>query len=84
MSAVDPMDELFDELWSMEYRISGDKPRAKELAREFLDRHAHLLAERLRAEATRIHKANGGDWESGVIVNEWDAAADFVDPEVTS
>ncbi|KUN16535.1 hypothetical protein AQJ23_44895 [Streptomyces antibioticus] len=52
---VDEEAELFEELWSMEYRISGDKPRAKEFARDFLDRHAHVLAEKIRTAPFEIH-----------------------------
>jgi hypothetical protein len=76
---VDEEAELFEELWSMEYRITGDKPKAMKFAREFLDHHAHVLAEKIRAE-TRAAKAAG--------VLEPDKfrpcrdAADQIDPEV--
>lgn len=36
-------DELFEELWCLEYRISGDQQRAKEFARDYLKRHALAL-----------------------------------------
>lgn len=56
---------LFEELWSMEYRISGDKPKAKEFAREFLDRHAIALAEGLRARYWPAHATDGVEYAAG-------------------
>lgn len=81
MSTVDPMDELFDELWSMEYRISGDKPRAKELAREFLDRHAHLLAEKIRNFRCIGCECVPDQCRINHATQAFDA--DLIDPEVT-
>jgi hypothetical protein len=72
---VDEYDELFDELWSMEYRITGDKPKAMTFARDFLDRHAHVLAERIR-NSKRLR-----DYTDDHMSDCYEAA-DEIDPEV--
>lgn len=72
----DEYDDLFEELWSMEYRITGDKPKAMAFAREFLDRHAHVLAEKIRnSERLRDYTDDH--------MNDCNMAADEIDPEVT-
>jgi hypothetical protein len=45
--------------------------------------HAHELAEKIRTEAARVYNTNSHDWEAGTQADEWDAAADFIDPEVS-
>jgi len=67
------MDELFEELWSTQYRISGDQVQAKDWAKDFLDRHAHLLAAEIRAMDGRT------------VANRetaYSEAADLIDPAV--
>ncbi|MEV7814273.1 hypothetical protein AB0P05_26640 [Streptomyces flaveolus] len=66
------MSDLFEELWSMEYRICGDKPKAKEWARDFLARHAHELAEKIRAKNNEVYGISGPLFG--------DEAADLIDP----
>jgi hypothetical protein len=78
---VDEEAALFEELWSMEYRITGDKPKAQAFAREFLNRHAHALAERARRQTARrnfIRPEYADAWDSGLH-----RGADEIDPEVT-
>jgi hypothetical protein len=80
-----PVDEeaaLFEELWSMEYRITGDKPKAQAFAREFLDRHAHALAEKIRVElAEKVsERLAGGIWQIRTVSTA-QQAADLIDPE---
>ncbi|MFF9525385.1 hypothetical protein ACF1DV_25900 [Streptomyces achromogenes] len=70
---IDEEAELFEELWSMEYRITGDKSKAQALARDFLARHAHALAEKIRSAPMAVGFEDGM-WE----------AADLIDPEVSS
>lgn len=41
------LDELFEELWSAEYRNTGDRAGAKEWARLVLSRHAEIIATEL-------------------------------------
>lgn len=41
------LDELFEELWSVEYRNTGDRAGAKEWARQILSRHTELIATEL-------------------------------------
>ncbi|MEU3285598.1 hypothetical protein [Streptomyces longwoodensis] len=82
---LDEVEELFDELWSMEYRITGDKPKAMKFAREFLDKHAHLLAERIRVELAETVKESlaGGIWQIRTVSTA-QQAADLIDPEALS
>ncbi|MFI9123858.1 hypothetical protein ACIGW0_31455 [Streptomyces bikiniensis] len=75
---LDEFDDLFDELWSMEYRITGDKPKAMEFARTFLARHAHVLAEWIREEFTDAHEAA----QEVLSGTEAMLAADLIDPGV--
>lgn len=79
---VDEYDELFDELWSMEYRITGDKPRAMKFAREFLARHAHFLAERVRTAVEGLELDD--HWAVYYAASDVEAMADEIDPGVTS
>lgn len=72
---IDEYDELFDELWSMAYRITGDKPKAMEFARDFLDRHAHFLAEKIR-NSDRLRSYTDDH------MSDCNEAADEIDPEV--
>lgn len=65
------MSDVFEELWSLEYRVCGDQQRAKAWARELLDRHAHELAEKIRNAPMAVGFEDGA----------WDAA-DLIDPEV--
>lgn len=70
--------DLFETLWSMEYRICGNRARAKEFARDFLRRHAHELGEKIREAAGDV---NHGD---GLAAARWDLfndAANMIDPE---
>jgi hypothetical protein len=76
----DALESIYEDLWSAEYRISGDQAHAKEWARTLLDAHAHELAEKIRRDADR-----DTDWVKGAG-NRGDAleyAADLIDPEVT-
>ncbi len=69
------MDELFEELWSTQYRISGDQVQAKDWARDFLGRHAHALAEKIR----------NSDWLRDYTddhMGDCNQAADLIDPAV--
>ncbi len=72
---IDEEAELFEELWSMEYRITGDKPKAKEFARDFLNRHAHVLAEKIR-NSDRLRDYTDDH------MSDCNMAADLIDPEV--
>lgn len=78
---IDEYDELFDELWSMEYRITGDKPRAMKFAREFLDRHAHVLAEKIRDDSWS-RRDRWGRYEEEEREAGQCHGADLIDPEV--
>ncbi|MFJ3588600.1 hypothetical protein ACIQUY_04830 [Streptomyces sp. NPDC090231] len=71
---VDEEAELFEELWSMQYRISGDKPGAKAFARVFLDRHARALAERIRT-SDRLRDYTDDH------MSDMNEAADEIDPD---
>jgi hypothetical protein len=79
---VDEEAELFEELWSMEYRITGDKPKAMKFAREFLDHHAHVLAEKIRTTAQARHDRDYSDNRVFRLTGALSAAAD-IDPEAT-
>ncbi|OKI19291.1 hypothetical protein [Streptomyces sp. CB03911] len=48
--------------------------------RPLLDRHAHELAELIRAEAADIVAVNSGATEACVLADEWDRAANLIDP----
>lgn len=74
---IDEEAELFEGLWSMEYRITGDMPKAKEFARDFLDRHAHVLAEKIR-NSDRLRDYTDDH------MSDCNMAADEIDPEVTT
>jgi hypothetical protein len=80
---IDEEAELFEELWSMEYRITGDKPKAQEFARDFLSRHAHALAEKQRRHWVPRPPGEGADYVRG-LDDGLDIAADLIDPEATS
>jgi hypothetical protein len=69
-------DDLFEELWSMEYRITGDKPKAQAFARSFLNQHAHALAERIR-NSKRLRDYTDDH------MGDCNEAADEIDPEVS-
>lgn len=77
---------MFEELWSLEYRISGDKPAAKKWARAFLDHHAHLLAEHQREFAGEWSRALPLQIDSDQLPSIVQAAmllgADRIDPKV--
>ncbi|MEV5319142.1 hypothetical protein AB0K92_16055 [Streptomyces sp. NPDC052687] len=75
MEPVDEEAELFEELWSMEYRICGDQSKAKAYARNFLDRHAHVLAEKIR-NSDRLRDYTDDH------MGDCNMAADEIDPEV--
>jgi hypothetical protein len=81
-----PEETLFEELWSVEYRISGDKPAAKQWARNILDRHAHLLAQHQREFAGEWADALSLQIDSDQLPSIVQAAiqlgADHIDPKV--
>lgn len=70
----DPRDlhDLYEELWSMEYHISGDKPAAKAFALAFLDQHAQIIADELRTRFPVGERARS-EWADG-----WLSAADYI------
>lgn len=77
---VDVEAELFEELWSMQYRISGDKPGAKAFARIFLDRHAHELAEKIRTETDTLASFPSAGARGMATYGR--SLADLIDPDV--
>lgn len=59
----------------MEYRICGSQEQARRFARDFLDRHAHGLAERIRRLRDDCHYP-----EDSPEYRHMTGAADLIDP----
>lgn len=78
------MRDLFEELWSAEYRICGDQEFAKAWARDILNHHAHQLAEKIREELPERVKKLTGNWAEIRTVNTAQHAADLIDPKKES
>lgn len=69
-------DELAVELFSSGQLITGGRPEAERLLKQIKDRHAHELAEQLRADAAL--RATEGEIELAQYGRE---LADLIDPE---
>ncbi len=74
---------MFEELWFTRYRISGDQVQAKDWARDFLDRHAHALAESLRDAVGREDYPGESERAARYVLGFRDAA-DLIDPQAAS
>lgn len=55
-----------------------------QIVNNLLNEHAHDLAERIRTRADEFARDNDFAMEACVLADEWDRAADTIDPEVTS
>jgi len=69
--------DLFEELWSLEYRVCGDQEFAKAWARNLLGEHAHGLAEKIR----NTPSPRDPDDYCGLVDMGADWAADLIDPK---
>jgi hypothetical protein len=75
------LDELHEDLWLSDYRISSDMEASKEWARAVLDAHAHALAEKLREFVGPEEHPGEQEYITRFVLG-WRRAADHIDPEV--